>query len=104
MSEAAGVLQIEDIHPHWLLEKAIPQRGQTPEDESEANSDSEADPDAIIDPTALDLLHVNDPAIVRPRGRPVGARNKSKKKRTRAEAFEDSTQREPSHFEYVVAE
>ena len=103
MSEAAGVLKIEDIHPHWLLEKAIPRRDQTPIDDSEADSNSEADPDAVIDPAALELLHVNDPAVVKARGRPPGARNKSKKKRTREEAFEDSTQREPSQFEREIA-
>ena len=103
MSEAAGVLQIEDIHPHWLLENAIPRRDQASEDDSEADSDSEIDPDAVIDPAALELLHVNDPAIAKPRGRPAGSRNKPKRKRTHEEAFEDSTQREPSQFEHAIA-
>ena len=104
MSEAAGVLMIEDIHPHWLLEKAIPRSDQAPEDDSDADSSSEIDSDVVIDPTDLELLHVNDPARVKPRGRPSGARNKSKKKRTHQEAFEDSTQREPSQFEYAIAQ
>ena len=100
MSEAAGVLKIEDIHPHWLLEKLIPQRDEASESES-AGRDND-DTDAIVDPAAIELLHVNNPAIIKPRGRPTGARNKPKKKRTRMEAFEDSTQREPSEFEHVL--
>ena len=38
-----------------------------------------------------ELLRVNEPAIIRPSGRPPGAENK--KKRTHVKAFEDSTQR-----------
>ena len=43
---------------------------------------------------------VNEPAVATLRGRPPGAKNKQKK-RTREQAFEDSTQREQSRFEHV---
>lgn len=55
-----------------------------------------------IDRNPIELLHVNEPAIAKPPGRPPGATNKNK--RTPQQAFEDSTQREPSRFEYVQAE
>ena len=50
-----------------------------------------------------DFFDTNEPAVIKPKGRLPGARNKkrNKKKRTRAEAFEESTQRLPSGFEYV---
>ena len=53
-------------------------------------------------------LRVTEPAVVKPKGRPPGALNKkrnkkspTKRKRTRSQAFEESTQRQPSGFEYV---
>ena len=91
MSEGAGVLSLEDIHSHWRVDKSINTRHHGSEDEDDEEED---------DDTADALLHVNEPAVIQPRGRPVGAKNK-KKKRTREEAFEDSTQREPSRFEHV---
>ena len=48
----------------------------------------------VIDP----LLRVNNPEIVRPRGRPVGAENR------RQTEFEASTNRIPSRFELVEME
>ena len=87
MLEAGGVLKIEDIHPHWRFKKPTQSHDQQGENEENSNTDS----------AAVELLRVNEPAIIASRGRPPGARNK----RTRAQAFEDSTQREPSGFEHV---
>ena len=61
---------------------------------------NETDPEADPEAAAAELLRVNEPAAIAPRGRPPGAKNKQKK-RTREQAFEDSTQREPSRFEHV---
>ena len=48
--------------------------------------------------TTDEFLRVNEPAIIRPSGRPPKTKNK---KRTRVQAFEDFTQREPFGFEHV---
>ncbi len=85
MAEGAGVLLLEDIHSHWRIDKPDP----NPEAEDEH-----------VDENITELLRVNEPAVVKPAGRPPGAKNK--KKRTRVQAFEDSTQREPSEFEHIL--
>ena len=69
-------------------------------DETDPESDPEAATEADAAAAAAELLRVNEPAAITPRGRPPGAKNKLKK-RTREQAFEDSTQRDPSGFEYV---
>ena len=77
MLEAGGVLKIEDIHPHWRFKKPTQSHDQQGENEENSNADS----------AAAELLRVNELATIALRGRPPGARNK----RTRAQAFEDST-------------
>ena len=66
-------LRLEDIHVHWHLRLA--------------NNDGDD-----LD----DFLRVNEPATVRPTGRPPGARNK----RRRVHSDYESTRRDPSGFEY----
>ena len=67
-------LMIEDVHLHWRLERFFIQ----------------SDP----------LRHIRDPEVVRTRGRPMGAENRTR----REEVFADSTLREPSQFERVEGE
>ena len=92
MLEAAGVLKLEDIHSHWRLDKE--------NDDTRSNTINENANVSDEDGANTELLLINEPAIAKPLGRPPGAKNK---KRTRYEAFEDSTQREPSGFERTQA-
>ena len=64
---------LEDVHPHWRFERNAP-----------AND--------------FNLLIVEEPDIIRPRGRPSGAENR------RTQAFNASTGRQPSQFERVIME
>lgn len=78
-----GVLLIDDIHPHWRFERPPPiDPALAPE-----NPGNPSNP----------LLHVQEPEVVRTRGRPAGAKNR------RQRAFDDSTYREPSQFERAEA-
>ena len=79
MLGVSGVLKLEDIHSHWRIKRA---------NESEH-----------VDENLDDLLRINEPAIVRPSGRPPGSRNK----RRRQIDHEDSTRRDPSGFKYARA-
>ena len=74
MPGPGGVLKLEDIHSHWHLKTA-----------NAMDSD--------------DLLRINEPATVIPRGRPPGSRNK----RRRQPDNEETTRRDPSGFEYSRA-
>lgn len=85
-SDPPGVLHIDDINPHWRYQKPL----MTAEHRQEAPpSDDNIDP----------LLRVRDPPVIKPKGRPPGARNKRK-----AEDHARSTHRDPSGFEYVEQE
>ena len=88
-AEGAGVLRLEDIHSHWRIDKTTNERNDENETESE-NQDTSNEED-----TVEALLRVNEPAIATLRGQPRGAKNKNrpknKKKRTRQQAFKDST-------------
>lgn len=87
MFNPPGVLKLEDVHPHWKFV-----REAVIENHASDSSDDSLPP---IDP----LLLVQDPAVCKPKGRPVGALN-----RTRQEhAFDISTHRELSQFEHVEA-
>jgi len=104
-----GVLKIEDIHPHWRFEGSavslpVDSSESTPEATPET-SDVEMNYDiptsslsALSDP----LLQVQNPAVVRPKGRPVGARGRRGVRRQ--QEFEVSTQRESSQYEHVLME
>ena len=77
--EAKGCVLLEDVHPHWWFDRVA----------SFENIEH-------LNP----LLLVQEPEVVRPRGRPPGAENISR----RQEAFENSTARQPSEFERVLME
>lgn len=67
---------------------------RTPTPISVSDEIDENDPHANVEPHLLVL----NPDKIKPKGRPPGASNK---KRTKRQAqFEDSTQRDPSRFEY----
>lgn len=92
-----GVLALEDVHSHWRFEKSPVTR---PGVEIDATS-------TLMDP----LLLIQDPAVVRPKGRPSGARGRANRRQEEEEAEEEedqsmntSTQRDPSRFEHVLAE
>ena len=68
--------------------------------------------DAVQTPSlspADDILCIQEPAIVKPKGRPpealnrawIGASQRPNASQHQQQAFEDSTQREPSDFEYA---
>ena len=129
-----GLLKLEDIHPHWHFVKPPRPRLMTAEQEQEQNNhtmggnsldDATIIPGtpSIVSPSPspqplpsppptddsdlpYDLLRVNEPAIVRPKGRPKGAPNKAwaPPKLTQAQKrlqqqYENSTRRALSAFE-----
>ena len=47
------------------------------------------------------LLLMQNPAVIRLKGRPIGARGRGNRSQ---QAHEDSTQRDPSQFEHVLTE
>ena len=71
--DGGGKLLLEDIHPHWRFDRTARV--------------------AIDNP----YLRVQAPEVARPRGRPPGAENLNR----RQQAFEASTNRDPSLFERV---
>ena len=71
--DGGGKLLLEDIHPHWRFDRTARV--------------------AIDNP----YLRVQAPEVARPRGRPPGAENLSR----RQQAFEASANRDPSLFERV---
>ncbi|KAI0996093.1 hypothetical protein K3495_g12088 [Podosphaera aphanis] len=100
------VLQAEDLHPHWRYPKPImlclPANDEsriyiTPDD---VDSHSALDPSVLTDDPASQLqdeeldegLSVEEPSIVRGKGRPKRSVNKRQK------TFDNSTRREPSLF------
>ena len=121
-----NVLKLEDIHPHWHFEKPPQARLMMSQEERDQNDhtlgDNTLNEATIISgtpPPALslpaedpdlpdDLLRINEPAIVKRKGRPPGALNKAwappamrltpAQKRLQ-QAYENSTRRDPSAFE-----
>ena len=71
--DGGGKLLLEEIHPHWRFDRTARV--------------------AIDNP----YLRVQAPEVARPRGRPPGAENLNR----RQQAFEASTNRDPSLFERV---
>jgi len=76
-------LKLEDIHPHWRFVKPSRQAtGQRQDEEQEENYTSGDDNDVAMDiegtppSPPFDLLHIQEPAIVKPKGQPPGALNK----------------------------
>lgn len=114
--QAGGrVLKLEDIHPHWRFVKpprqAIGQPEKQEEDHTNGGDDNEAmDVERTPSPSSnVDILRVQEPAVVKAKGRPPGALNRvwagatqrPTASQRRQRAFEESTQREPSGFEYA---
>ena len=90
MAEGAGVIHIDDIHPHWRYEKPAASYTRSALAKTE-------DLQQPIDP----LLAIYEPAVARPKGRPQGPIELP----TRTElAFQQSTRREPSKFKRVEAQ
>ena len=113
-----GVLKLEDIHRHWLYTK--PPRATTTRAEEQENhtmGDHQGDEDIEVQgtpspdmpPPPRQILQIQEPAIVKAKGRPRGSHNQlwaraapprpTASQRRRRQAFESSTQREPSNFE-----
>ena len=78
MNQEPCLLKLEDIHSHWRLKKI----GSVGNDEGNGEG-----------PNLDDLLRVNEPAKVKPPGRPPGSRNKRRRQ-------QENTRRDPSGFEY----
>jgi hypothetical protein len=112
-----NVLKLEDIHPHWRFTKP-PQTRQTTMGQEDNTADDNNDeitkvrgtPPENSSPSPADMqlpddiLRVQEPAIVKSKGRPRGSLNKawaapSQSQRRRQIALENSTQRTPSAFE-----
>lgn len=72
-------LQLHHFHPHWQLNGDIPHE---------------------INPRLLLL----NPAVVRSRGRPRGATNNPTVSQIQTNETPESTQREPSQHEYILAQ
>jgi len=106
-----NVLKLEDIHPHWRFTKPPQTRQATAGQEDHAMGDDDGTdvpgtpPPPPKDGTLPDdILRVQEPAVVKPKGRPRGSLNKawatsSQSQRRRQTAFENSTQRTSSAFE-----
>ena len=104
-SEGGGVLKLADVHPHWRFKK--PNRHYR-EPEEFVNVDEEEEDDT---PAQDPLLQIQNPKTVPTKGRPRGSQNRNKSKATRGRnraeeqqrAFDNSTRRESSRFEYTEA-
>jgi len=105
-------LKLQDIHRHWLFTK--PPRAATARAEEQDNHTmvDEGDGEDIEmqgTPAQPQILQIQEPAIVRAKGRPPGSQNRlwagaappqpTVSQRRRQQAFEDSTRRQPSGFE-----
>jgi len=107
-TENGGRLKLLDVHYHWHFQK--PDRHYK-EPTAEADFiDVDDVTDAQPEPVREPLFDITNPAIVKPKGRPRGASNKPKSTATRdrqteaQRAFENSTRRNPSSYEYREAE
>lgn len=112
-----NVLKLEDIHPHWRFTKPPQTRQATAGQEDNTAGDNNDEvtevrgtPPETPSPSPEDrqlpddILRVQEPAIVKSKGRPRGSLNKawaapSQSQRRRQIVFENSTQRTPSAFE-----
>ncbi len=111
-----NVLKLEDIHPHWMFtkppqtrqaaarQKDYATRGDDVTDVPGTPSGTPSPPPPEVRTLAEDILRVQEPAVVKPKGRPRGSLNKawaapSQSQPRRKVAFENSTQRTPSAFE-----
>ena len=79
MNREPCLLKLEDIHSHWYLKEIA------------TGGDDEGINEA---PNLDDLLQINEPAKVKPPGRPPGSRNKRRRQK-------EDTRRDPSGFEYA---
>jgi len=114
-----NVLKLEDIHPHWRFTKP-PQTRQATEEQEDYNMGGNdvtevrgtppgtpPPPSSPEDRTVPDnILRVQEPAVVKPKGRPRGSLNKawaapSQSQRRRQIAFANSTQRTLFAFELI---
>jgi hypothetical protein len=119
-----NILKLEDIHPHWRFTKPAQTRSATAGQEDHAmGGDDDADVPGTPPPPPEDappeddgshedetlpddILRVQEPAVVKRKGRPRGSLNKawaapSQSQRRRQQALDRSTQRDPSAFEYA---
>jgi hypothetical protein len=65
--------------------------------------DSEEDEHEKVDDNDEALRHINDPRVIKAKGRPTGAKNKKGTMSRAAKAKTRSTKRDPSGFEHVEA-
>ncbi len=118
-----NVLKLKDIHPHWRFTKPPRARQATEEQEEEDHTmggneevtEVPGTPPGTAPPPEepelpADVLRVQEPAVVKAKGRPRGSMNMlwappaqrpTASQRRRRQAFENSTQRAPSAFEYA---
>ncbi len=119
-----GVLKLEDIHRHWLYTKsprATTRQTEEQEDHTMAGDeggDAADDEDIEVQgtsssdmppPLPRQVLQIQEPAIVKAKGRSRGAQNRlwageasprsTASQRRRQQTFENSIQREPFGFE-----
>jgi len=115
-----NVLKLEDIHPHWRFAKPPQARQATAGQEDHAMGGDDVTevqgtppgtpPPPSPSPSPKDrglpdnILRVQEPAVVKSKGRPRGSLNKawaapSQSQRRRQIAFKNSTQRTSSAFE-----
>ena len=113
-----GVLKLEDIHRYWLYTKpprAMTARAEEQEDYTMGGHQGDEDievpgtPSPDMPPPPRQVLLIREPAIVKAKGRPRGSHNRLRagaapprptaSQRRHRQAFESSTQREPSGFE-----
>lgn len=116
-NQAGGrVLKLEDIHSYWRFVKSLRHATRQAKKQennytNDDNNDRAIDVDSTSSPIILegDILRVQEPAIVKVKGRPAGGLNRvwarASQRLTAAQrrqrAFHESTQREPSDFEYA---
>lgn len=103
------VLKLKDIHPHWRLVKSLRQPIEQGRDEKKNHTNEGDNGEASSPPPSFDLLRIQESTIVKSEGRSPGALNKMwagasqrpTASQRRQQAFEESTHRESSGFEYA---
>ena len=68
MATGAGVLKIEDIHSHWRFEKSLAANRPSTEASTQNHNVNKVD--------ISQILEINEPAVIKPKGRLPGARGK----------------------------
>ena len=98
------MLKLSDVHPHWRYKK--PRRRYVEPGEFVDNDELLDDDTSAQNP----LLQIQNPKKIKPKGRSRGASNKKKSKPAgrdyeaeRQRAFDNSTLRESSGFDYAEA-